>query len=399
MKPPSAPEPRKRRPKTAVTQGVQAAGDAPMGQGEPFPVVGIGASAGGLEAIEAFFRALPPVTGNAYVVVQHLDPTHETMLATLIGRVTDIPVAQAEQGEALAPDHVYVIPPNADLGMPAGRLRLSEPAAPRGLRHPIDSFFRSLAAERGAQSVGIVLSGMGSDGTLGLRAIREAGGLTLVQDPASAKFDSMPRSALEGATADVVAAPAELAGQLMSILNYSGAGSGGVGEPGGSTEAALGRAVALLRSHTGHDFSAYKKSTAYRRIERRMAIHQMPRIDAYVDYLGGNPQEVHLLFKELLIGVTSFFRDPVAWDVLENQALPALFEAHPEGAALRAWVVGCSTGEEAFSLAIAFRETLGRIKAKVPLSLSIFATDLHDDAIAKARTGMFPPNIVADLSL
>jgi len=399
MKPPSAPEPRKRRPKPAVAQGVPAAGDAPVGQGEPFPVVGIGASAGGLEAIEAFFRALPQVTGNAYVVVQHLDPTHETMLATLIGRVTDMPVAQAEQGEVLAPDHVYVIPPGADLGMTAGRLRLSEPAAPRGLRLPIDSFFRALAAERGAQSVGIVLSGMGSDGSLGLRAIREAGGLTLVQDPASAKFDSMPRSALESATADVVGAPAELAGQLLSILHYSGAGSSGVGEPGGSTEAALGRAVALLRSRTGHDFSAYKKSTAYRRIERRMAIHQMPRIDAYVDYLGGNPQEVDLLFKELLIGVTSFFRDPVAWDVLENQALPALFEAHPEGAALRAWVVGCSTGEEAYSLAIAFRETLERIKPKVPFSLSIFATDLHDDAIAKARTGMFPTNIAADLSL
>jgi len=362
-------------------------------------VVGIGASAGGLEAMEEFFRKLPPVTGNAYVVVQHLDPTHTTMLPELIGRVTDMPVTEVVHGMELAPNQVYVIPPNADLGVSAGRLQLSELEAPRGLRLPIDTFFRSLAAERGAQSVGIILSGMGSDGSLGLRAIREAGGLTLVQDPASAEYDSMPRSALESATADVVAVPAELAERLLSILHNSAAAGGGVGAPDGGTDSALEHAVALLRAHTGHDFSAYKKSTAYRRIERRMAIHQLPRIDAYVDYLRANPQEIDLLFKELLIGVTSFFRDPVAWGLLERQALPDLIAANPGGAALRAWVVGCSTGEEAYSLAIAFRETLERVKPKGRFSLQIFATDLHDDAIAKARTGVFPPNIAADIPL
>ncbi len=365
-----------------------------------FPIVALGASAGGLEALEQFFRHVPTESGMAFVVIQHLDPDHTGMLPELLQRATAMPVAQAKNRMKVKPGCVYVIPPNRDLSILHGSLYLLEPMAPRGLRLPIDFFFRALADDRHEGAVGVILSGMGSDGALGLRAIKEQGGLVLAQDPASAKFDGMPRSAVNTGLVDVVAPAPALPQRLADCLRHIPSVHA-TPPPEGETadqKSGLDKVCILLRARTGHDFSLYKKNTLHRRIERRMAIHQLDHLTDYVRYLRETPQEVDLLFKELLIGVTSFFRDPAAWAVLGEHVLPDLLAAHPAGAALRAWVVGCSTGEEAYSLAIAFREVLERSKPVPRHSLQIFATDLDPDAIAKARQALYLANIAADLS-
>ncbi len=361
----------------------------------PFPIVGIGASAGGLEALEGFLARVPPGSGMAYVVIQHLDPNHKAIMAELLQRTTRMEVCQARDRMKVLPDHVYVIPPNKDISVLHGVLHLLEPAAPHGLRLPIDFFFRTLAEDRGEASIGIILSGMGSDGTLGLRAIKEKTGMVLVQEPGSAKFDGMPRSAISAGLADIVAPADELPGRLIAALNHPRAVAEAA--PESRAQSGLEKIVILLRARTGHDFSRYRKNTMHRRIERRMAIHQLDRIDGYVRFLRENPHELELLFKELLIGVTNFFRDPPAWEYLVREALPELLKANPAGKALRAWVPGCSTGEEAYSLAIAFREALEQLKPAARFSLQIFATDLDADAIEKARQGVYPANISSDL--
>ncbi|AXS80642.1 chemotaxis protein CheB [Dechloromonas sp. HYN0024] len=368
-----------------------------------FPIVAIGASAGGLEALEQFLKHVPPSSGMAFVVVQHLDPDRIDMLSELLQRVTLMPVRPARNRLRVKPDCVYVIPPNTELSILRGCLYLLEPSAPRGLRLPIDSFFHALADDRREQAIGIVLSGMGSDGTLGLAAIKEQGGLTLVQQPATAKFDSMPKHAIAAGVADIVAAPEDMAPRLIETLHHLRP-SGPVTTPASEVEtadqkSAFDKVCILLRARTRHDFSLYKKTTVYRRVERRMAIHQLDRIADYVRYLRENPQEVDLLFKELLIGVTSFFRDPATWDYLQAAVLPELLATYPDGAALRAWVAGCSTGEEAYSLAIAFRETLARLELPARYSLQVFATDLDADAIEKARRGVYPATIANDVSV
>lgn len=363
----------------------------------PFPIVGIGASAGGLEALEEFFRHVPEGSGMAFVVVQHLDPTHKGVMPELLQRSTSMPVVQVRDRMKVKPDGVYVIPPNRDLSLLHGALHLFEPTAPRGLRLPIDFFFRSLADDRHELSIGVVLSGMGSDGTLGLRAIKEAAGLVLVQEPASAKFDAMPRSAIAAGLPDVVAPAGELPGRIVSYVRHAPLlGRSAPLLPDGE-RSALEKVAIVLRARTGHDFSLYKKSTVQRRIERRMGIHQIDRIANYVQYLQKNPQEVELLFRELLIGVTSFFRDPASWDQLRDEALPPLLASREPRSVLRAWSVGCSTGEEAFSLAMTFREAVDRVAPQASLTLQIFATDLDSDAIARARQGLFPPGIASDV--
>jgi two-component system CheB/CheR fusion protein len=277
-------------------------------------------------------------------------------------------------------------------------LHLLAPASPRGLRLPIDFFLRSLAADQGPQGVGVVLSGMGSDGTLGLAAIKEKGGAVFVQAPASAKFDSMPRSAIDAGLADVVAPVEELAGKITAYL----AQAPRIASPdlilASKTESAIEKICVLLRSQTGHDFSQYKRSTVYRRIERRMGLHQIDSIAGYLRYMQESPQETTLLFKELLIGVTNFFRDPEAWDHLQKKAIPALLAERPAGGVLRAWVPGCSTGEEAYSLAMVFREVLAELRPARNYSLQIFATDLDKDSIERARQGSYPTNIASDVS-
>ncbi len=348
--------------------------------------------------MEQFLGCVPAGNGMAFVIVQHLDPTHKGIMAELLQRATGMKVIQVKDRTRVRPDCVYVIPPNKDMSILHGVLHLLEPAAPRGLRLPIDFFLRSLAQDRQEHSIGVILSGMGSDGTLGLRAIKENAGLVLVQEPATAKFDGMPRSAVDAGLADIVAPVTELPGKIIAYLQRSPLIVKSEVAPADKTHSALEKAVILLRAHTGHDFSLYKRNTLYRRIERRMGIHQITRMTAYIRYLQENSQELDLLFKELLIGVTNFFRDPAAWDQLRTQAIPTLLANRSPGHALRAWVPGCSTGEEAYSLAIVFQEVIELAKPKGNFALQIFATDLDRDAIAKARQGLFPHNIAADVS-
>jgi two-component system CheB/CheR fusion protein len=364
----------------------------------PFPIVGIGASAGGLEVLELFLKNVPVDSGMAFVIVQHLDPTHKGILAELLQRVTPMKVSQIKDRTRVQPDRVYVIPPNKDLSILHGVLHLLDPVTPRGLRLPIDFFFRSLAADSEDHSIGVILSGMGADGTLGLKAIKEKAGVVFVQDPTSAKFDGMPRSAVEAGLADIVAPVEALPGKIIAFLHHMPlvASPGLAGEDKGHS--AFEKIMILLRAQTGHDFSLYKKNTVYRRIERRMGIHQIHRIATYVRFLQENTQELELLFKELLIGVTNFFRDPATWEQLKAEVIPALLKDRPPGQALRVWVPACATGEEAYSLAIVFKEALEQLKPAQKHILQIFATDLDRDAIGKARAGVFPANIAADVS-
>lgn len=382
--------------KTVITP--LSAGPKSSGESNLFPIVGVGASAGGLEALELFLSHVPENSGIAFVIIQHLDPTHEGIMPELLQRATKMQVFQVRDRMKVEPNCVYVIPPNRDMSILHGVLHLFEPTAPRGLRLPIDIFLRSLAEDLQERSIGVILSGMGSDGTMGLRAIKEKAGVALVQDPASAKFDSMPRSAIQAGVADLVAAAEDLPGKLVEILRHTLLISKTEVPLEEKDQSALEKVLILLRTKTGQDFFLYKKNTVYRRIERRMSIHQINRIAAYVRYLMENPQEVELLFKELLIGVTSFFRDPEAWQLLRDEALPQLFAKHQSGGILRAWSAGCSTGEEAYSLAITFKEALEQIKPAENFKLQIYATDLDRDAIDKARQGLYLPNIAADMS-
>jgi two-component system CheB/CheR fusion protein len=391
---------RKPLPKSRPHKATKAVPRKKSPQAPPaaFPIVGIGASAGGLDALEQFLGHVPAGSGLAYVIIQHMDPTHKGILPELLQRATAMKVVQVRDRTRVRPDCVYVIPPNKDLSVLHGVLHLFEPAAARGLRLPIDFFFRSLAQDRHEQSIGVILSGMGSDGRLGLRAIKERAGTVLVQEPATAKFDSMPRSAIETGLADIVAPAAELPGRLLAHLQLTPL----LPQPElvltDGMQSALGKAIVLLRSHTGHDFSLYKRNTLYRRIERRMSIHQIDTMATYVRYLQENPQELDLLFKELLIGVTNFFRDGDVWDQLREQVIPALVGKRAADRTLRAWVPGCSTGEEAYSLAILLKEAIDDLSPKGEFTIQIFATDLDQDAVDKARQGVFPSTIAANVS-
>ena len=362
-----------------------------------FPIVGIGASAGGLEALEQFFGAMPKDSGMAFVVIQHLDPTHVGIMPELLQRITSMKVLQASDHLIVKPNCVYVIPPNKSLSLLNGYILLFDPVETRGLRLPIDFFLRSLALDRQEKSIGIILSGMGSDGSLGVKAIKEKNGLVLVQQPESAKFDGMPIAAIQTVIADIVAPAEELPARLLEYLKYIKSEKS---KPESETKfkTNLDKIIILLREHSGHDFSAYKKNTLTRRIERRKGVHQIEKIASYVRFLQENPKEIEILFKELLIGVTSFFRDTTVWEKLENEILPEMIKDLPNGYVLRAWVTGCSTGEEAYSLAIVFKEVMERIKKNRNLTLQIFATDLDADAVEIARKAYFPKNILADVS-
>lgn len=359
-----------------------------------FPIVGIGASAGGLEAFEQFFAALPARTGFAFILVPHLDPGHASLLTEILQRSAAIPVHEAEDLMAIAPDHVYIVPPNRDIAIFHGALHLTVPKLPRGQRMPIDAFLRSLADDRGDRAVGVILSGTGTDGTLGLRAIRGEGGITLVQAPETAKYDGMPTSAIHAGYASQTLPPEEMPAALIQRL-ASDFSRGKPVEPGEPTPN-LNRVLLLLRSATGHDFSRYKKSTINRRIRRRMAQHDLTDLSIYTRYLKENPAEIHTLFKELLINVTSFFRDPEAFAAWKDEILPAQLADKPEGYVFRVWVVGCASGEEAYSIAILLREHMD--EHAMDLHVQLYATDLDDDAIALARAGHYPPNIAADVS-
>ncbi|KAB2640371.1 MAG: PAS domain S-box protein [Verrucomicrobia bacterium] len=362
-----------------------------------FPVIGIGASAGGLAAFEAFFSAMPATTepGMAFVLVQHLAPDHKSLLAELIRRYTRMQVFEVEDGMTVQPNCAYIIPPNCDMAFLNGTLQLMEPSAPRGQRLPINFFFRSLAQDQRERAICIVLSGTGTDGTLGLRDIKGEGGMAMVQTPTSTEYDGMPRSAIATGLADYELPPAEMPAQLISYVTHAFGRSpqhGAAPRP----EAALKKIFVLLRNQTGHDFSLYKPSTIHRRIERRMAVHQIEKMPSYVSYLQQTPSEVEALFRDLLINVTSFFRDAAAFKALEEQVIPKLLASKPAGSLLRVWSSGCSTGEEAYSIAILIAEKIQALKQ--PYTVQIFASDIDSQAVAAARTGLFPASISADIT-
>ncbi len=365
-------------------------------------VVGIGCSAGGLEALDAFFAHVPADSSLAYVVVQHLDPTHPSSLPELLQRVTPLRVAEALDGMAVQAGCVYVIPPNKDLALRGGQLALSEPTAPRGQRLAVDFFLNSLALDQGEQAVGVLLSGMGSDGVQGLRAIKLAGGLVMVQDPASAQSASMPASAIEAGVADIVARPEDLPQRIGEPGPRGAAALPAAPTRSAADNLALAQITTLLRERGGNDFSLYKPSTLLRRIERRMAVQAVPSIAHYARHLRDNLAELDLLFKEMLIGVTQFFRDPDVWETLRTELLPELLARHPQGHHFRAWVPACSTGEEAYTLAMVFSEVVAaRLNSPTPsharYTLQVYATDLDPDAIDKARKGLYPKAIAGDV--
>ncbi|MBN1322901.1 MAG: PAS domain S-box protein [Methanotrichaceae archaeon] len=365
-----------------------------------FPIVGIGASAGGLAAFEAFFSGMPTLTdpGMAFVLVQHLAPDHKSILTDLIRRYTRMQVFEVEDGMTVRPNCAYIIPPNRDMAFLGGNLQLMEPSAPRGQRMPIDFFFRSLAQDLHERAICIVLSGTGRDGTQGVRAVKGEGGMVMAQSPASTEYDGMPRSAIATGQVDYELPPAEMPDQLIAYVAHA------FGKfprpaptaPAPKSENALKKIFILLRAETGHDFSQYKPSTIQRRIERRMAIHQIETMDGYVKYLQQTPAEVEALFRDLLIGVTNFFRDPEAFKALEERIIPQLFASKIEDGPIRVWSPGCATGEEPYSLAILLAERQEALKRS--FKVQVFATDIDSQAIATARAGIYPASIAADIS-
>ncbi|MHB1688003.1 MAG: chemotaxis protein CheB [Ignavibacteriaceae bacterium] len=352
-----------------------------------FYVVGIGASAGGLEALERFFGSMSESAGMAFIVVSHLDPNHISIMPELIQKSTKMKLFQAEDGMVLEPNHVYVAPANRDLAILHGIIQLIEPLETHGFRLPIDFFFKSLSEDLGEKAICIILSGMASDGTAGLKAVKSELGMVMVQDPKSAKFDGMPSSAIKTGLADYILPPEDMPGQL---IKYTSQKVKGVlldeAITDGKIPDTFQKIFILLRTHTGHDFSHYKQNTIYRRVERRMNVSQLDSIPNYIRMLQENPPEIDNLFKEFLIGVTNFFRDPESFEKLKNVLLE-LVKNKPDDGQIRIWVPGCSTGEEAYSIAIILRECMD--DAKKNLNVQIFATDIDSNAIDKARIGSF----------
>lgn len=380
----------------------------------PTPIVAIGASAGGLEALEQFFSQVPADSGLAFVVIQHLAPQHASLLAELLGRSTRLPVSEVQDGARAEPDHVYVITPGTMLAIARGRFHVRPTDGER--REPVDAFFKALASDQGIFAIGIILSGSGGDGTSGLRAIREAGGLTLAQAPETASHDAMPRSAI---AAGVVQHVLPIRAMPAKLLEYAKAVAEGriaaapavvaplvappVVAPPSEQEPSdqelmlhLERINAILRRATGHDFSHYKRGMVLRRLRRRVQMRHAPSLDAYLELLADDPREAESLGKDLLIGVTQFFRDPEAFAYLERRVLPQIFAAKQGGEGVRIWVPGCASGEEACSIGILVREQLDQVQGAHPVK--IFATDIDAKAIAEARAGRYPADIVDAVS-
>jgi len=374
--------------------------DSPETVVADFLIVGMGASAGGLEAFERFFRACPVDTGLAFVLVSHMDPGHESMLTEILQRTTAMPVAQALDQTRVEPNRVYIIPPNREMGILNRVLQVSMPELAHGQRMPIDAFLCSLAEDQAEKAIGIVLSGTASDGTLGLRAILGAGGICMVQEPSTAKYDGMPKSAIEAGCATHVLPVEQMPAMLILVATQSGFRRKAPAILTEDTRGGINQILLQVRSGTGHDFSHYKKNTIVRRIERRMAKHNIKSFAVYARYLKGNRVEVQALFHELLINVTSFFRDPDAFVALKKTILPPLLEGKPEFYTFRVWVAGCATGEEVYSIAMVLLELMGEIKERHEreLNIQIYATDIDDEAIAKARVGRYSPNIAQDVT-
>jgi two-component system, chemotaxis family, CheB/CheR fusion protein len=364
-------------------------------QNDEITVVGIGASAGGLKALEAFFDSLPGETGLAYVVITHLHPEHESHMAELLQRHTQMPVQQVDGLVHVEKDHVYVIPPNRRLVMEDSQIDIAGFDEPRGQRAPIDYFFRSLARGH-PNSVGIILSGGGTDGAVGVKAIKEEGGLLMVQHPDEAEYNSMPHAAIATGLADVVLPVKELAEKLVEFTRFRPPLPLDAEELTESQQEVIRRITAHVHARTGHDFSQYKRSTILRRIQRRMQIHGLSALDAYLDHLRKNPTEASALFNDILIGVTSFFRDRESWESLATRVVPKILEDKESSDMVRTWTIGCSTGEEAYGMAILLFEAADKLEVRP--QIQVFASDLDENAIKHAREGLYPRAIEADVS-
>ena len=383
-------------PKSAIAESPSPKSPSPGFPVPGFPVVALGASAGGLDAFSTFFEHMPPDAGMAFVVVAHLDRTHVSVLPDLLQKHTRMLVRQARNGVPLRPNTVYVIPPNKEMTLFDGILRLEDAPDHARVNLPIDTLFRSLAADRGPAAVAVVLSGTGSDGTLGLKAIKEEFGMVMVQDEESAQYDGMPRSAAATGLADYVVSPDKMPELLIDYVRRASLRVGLAAIPSeGPPPTALQKIYVLLRARTDHDFSLYKRNTICRRIERRMNVHRIETMDDYARFLRESGREVGILFKELLIGVTNFFREPDAFKTLRDDILIKILEKKPEDYTVRIWVPGCSTGEEAYSLAILVREAMETLRRR--FGVQIFGTDIDEQAIEAARIGLFPETIVADV--
>ncbi len=377
----------------------KAVAEAPQesaAQKQSFPIVGVGASAGGLGAFTAFLKHLPPDSGMAFVLIQHLDPKQHSQLTDLLSKASRMPVLEVNADTAVKANHVYVISPGVSLSMSNGRLR-AEPREP-GRNLPIDHFLRSLAHDKSSNAIGIVLSGTASDGTLGLKAIKAEDGVTFAQEPSSAQFDGMPRSAIAAGVADFVLPPAEIAKRVVRLAQHPYVARKHEEAEGAAqeTEFEFNRIFQLLRAASGNDFTHYKPPTIHRRIHRRMVLHGSEKLGDYVAYLHENPGEVRVLADDLLICVTSFFREPQAFEALATKVFPQVLKNRPAEEPIRIWVPGCATGEEAYSIAICLAEFLERSGANVPMQ--IFATDVSETALEKARTGIYGMPALADVS-
>ncbi|MGB7414179.1 MAG: chemotaxis protein CheB, partial [Thermosynechococcaceae cyanobacterium] len=374
--------------------------DIPLsGDSYPLLVVGIGASAGGLKALEQFFENMPQGSGAAFVVIQHLSPDFKSLMDELLGRRTQMGIYKVEEGMALEPNAIYLIPPGQNLVIEHNRLRLSAQRRETGypLNLPIDIFFHSLAQHCADRAIGVVLSGTGSDGTRGLQDIHQAGGIALVQDPATAEFDGMPQSALETGVIDQTASPAELAQVIFHLCQSPINAQQFRAETSlRSGPQKLQKIISILAEQGQFDFSHYKPNTLSRRIQRRCVIAGFTNLDDYIKYLIDSPKEQALLRTNLLISVTRFFRDLEAWDFLEQQIMPQLIAQTQDGAELRIWVTACATGEEAYSMAILAHEAIERSGRSI--DVKIFATDVHAAALEKAAQGVYPESIANDLT-
>jgi two-component system CheB/CheR fusion protein len=382
--------------------------DKPRTDSKPFPVVGIGASAGGFEAFTELLRFLPNDTGMAFVLIQHLDPKHKSKLTDLLAHNSKIPVAEATDKVEVEPNHVYVIPENTTMMIESGRLRLTPRKPNESPPMPIDQFLRSLAKNQQERAIGVVLSGTGSDGTLGMKAIKGEGGITFSQDEHTAKYFGMPASAIGSGAVDFVLSPPEIARELGQIAKHPYVGpprrqqSKGAGGSSADLERLLREnpeelfiLFSLLRARTGVDFSLYKQSTLKRRVIRRMIVHKIDTLQNYLSLVQSNAAEVDALFNDLLINVTSFFRDPIAFQILKKKIFPRVLRQHEDDSPLRFWVCGCATGEEAYSLAIAVVEFCEQNCPR--RQAQIFATDVSEASIEKARAGIYPENIKQDI--
>lgn len=363
---------------------------------EPFPVVGIGASAGGLEALESFFSNMPDNSGLAFVIIQHLSPDYKSLMGELLSRHTQLSVQTAEEGMQVEPDHIYLIPPKKNMSIFGRRLYLTDPPERSGLNLPIDIFFRSLAQDLGKNAIAIVLSGTGSDGTLGIRAVKENGGMVFAQDDSSAKFDGMPRSSIATGMVDVIASAEEMPKALIRYIQHPFISRAEQKKEKASDENLLLRILKVIRDRTGVDFTYYKQNTILRRLEKRIGINQLSDYKDYLSFLENSTNEAEILYKDLLIGVTQFFRDKEAYDILKNELLTKILKDKAPGDQARVWVAGCSTGEEAYSIAILFLEYMA--ENNLELDVKIFATDLDKEHITIAGNGIYPDSIIADVT-